>query len=825
MDKLQSSIQQQELIVSTFLKGKSKCNFYAQVHSELSDEYFTDPKCKMIYKAVQSFYTRYRTAPTYAEASAFLDSVYIPSYGVALEDVRRKAELLVSIEDPEPDSIKDVLEKFIKDFRMRTQFQELISQIKNNPNGEIPESTYRKFMESLNVDLSTEVAVPITVDTFIKARSEALGEGNLAIKSFMPGINNIMSEGGLVKGSLNMVVGPPGCFTGDTKLMNFEDGKTYTMEELYNSKSKLPLYGCKTSTSGKKQKRLITTPTVGYADSIYLSAYTKDLVEVEIDGKYTIKCTPDHPFMLRNGEYKQAKDLTIDESLMPLNKEFKPLFSTDTKTYEYVSTGSKGVYTHKLVADTFIERDINSEIIHHINRNRFDNSPENLMRLTKSQHSKIHSDLLISVGKNTRYDNEDFRKYCKDRYRERLKNDPELREKISQISKKNGQNSKLVKSLNFSKEFQDSTKKNKVLKGINRLISMYGIENISYDNFSQLSKKSNLTYKPRLKGIESVFGKEYTKNNFNDILYQAKMYNHRVTKVTFITLDKEVPVYGVVEAKPNNNYAIALSDTEGVIVSNTGKSMFLFNEGCHALRQGYKVLHVLIGDLTEYDGMTRYISCMAQYLHRNLSCITREKLDNIINIVNDQYDNAFNNLRIVTYPSYTLKPDQLIDHIQRFQRLENIYFDMIIIDYPDNLVKPGNSLYEDGGVIYGYLEKLAKETKTVVYVASQPKVEYYNEEIIPLAGAAESTRKQQAVDAMFCFNTHARNARFGSLFCAKTRRGSGTGRIIRWKGDFEKCNITEITEEEYREEVKAYNSSDLKLPDVQNNSNGRKRNN
>lgn len=710
MDKLQSSIQQQELIISTFLKGKSKCNFYTQVHSELSDEYFTDPTCKMIYKAVQSFYTRYRTVPTYAEASAFLDSVYIPSYGVQLEDVRRKAELLVSMDDPEADSIKDTLEKFIKDFRMRTQFQELIVQIKNNPTGEIPESTYRKFMESLNIDLSTEEAVPITVDSFMKARSEALGEGNLAIKSFMSGINNIMSEGGLVKGSLNMVVGPPGCFTGDTRLMNFEDGKTYTMEELYNSKSRLPLYGCKTD-------EFNTKPTIGYADSIYLSAYTKDIIEVEIDSKYIVKCTPDHPFMLRNGKYKQAKDLELNESLMPLNKDLKSINSDNTKSYECITTGSTWMFTHDVIADTFVENELNSRTISQLR----DNKP-------------INNKYIIS--KNTRYDNEDFRKYCQDKL----------------------------------------------------------------DNSLKL-------------------------NSSSDNLLTALNQAHIVTKVTHIILDEEVPVYGVVDAKPNNNYAIALSDTEGIIVSNTGKSMFLFNEGCHALRQGYKVLHVLIGDLTEYDGMTRYISCMAQYLHRNLSCITRDKLDSIINVINNQYDNAFNNLRIVTYPSYTLKPDQLLDHIQRFQRLENIYFDMIIVDYPDNLIKPGNSLYEDGGVIYGYLEKLAKETKTVVYVASQPKVEYYNEEIIPLAGAAESTRKQQAVDAMFCFNTHARNAKFGSLFCAKTRRGSGTGHIIRWKGDFEKCNISEITEEEYRDEVKAYNNSDFKLPDIQNNSNGRKRNN
>jgi hypothetical protein len=41
------------------------------------------------------------------------------------------------------------------------------------------------------------------------------------------------------------------------------------------------------------------------------------LVEVFIDSGKSIRCTPDHSFMLPNGTYKEAKDLQPDESLMP----------------------------------------------------------------------------------------------------------------------------------------------------------------------------------------------------------------------------------------------------------------------------------------------------------------------------------------------------------------------------------------------------------------------------------------------------------------------------------------------------------------------------
>ena len=47
-----------------------------------------------------------------------------------------------------------------------------------------------------------------------------------------------------------------------------------------------------------------------------------ELVKVSLDSGETITCTPNHRFMLRDGSYKEAKDLQENDSLMPLYRKY-----------------------------------------------------------------------------------------------------------------------------------------------------------------------------------------------------------------------------------------------------------------------------------------------------------------------------------------------------------------------------------------------------------------------------------------------------------------------------------------------------------------------
>ena len=54
--------------------------------------------------------------------------------------------------------------------------------------------------------------------------------------------------------------------------------------------------------------------------SVIKSGEVKELIEIELEDRSIIKCTPEHRLMLANGEYRMAKDLTEEDELMYLDK-------------------------------------------------------------------------------------------------------------------------------------------------------------------------------------------------------------------------------------------------------------------------------------------------------------------------------------------------------------------------------------------------------------------------------------------------------------------------------------------------------------------------
>src|SRR3989338_7560174 len=100
-----------------------------------------------------------------------------------------------------------------------------------------------------------------------------------------------------------------GCFTGDTKIA-LTDGRNVSFKELVEESKK----GIKNYThtfndkTGSVEIREIENPR--------LTKKNSELIEVTLDNGEKIRCTPDHRFLLRDGSYKQARDLSAEESLM-----------------------------------------------------------------------------------------------------------------------------------------------------------------------------------------------------------------------------------------------------------------------------------------------------------------------------------------------------------------------------------------------------------------------------------------------------------------------------------------------------------------------------
>ena len=100
------------------------------------------------------------------------------------------------------------------------------------------------------------------------------------------------------------------CFTGDTKVI-LTDGREISFKELVEEDKQGKENYCYT---------IKGDGCVGDA-RIVNSRLTKknaEVIKVILDNGAEIVCTPDHKFMLKSREYREAKDLEIGESLMPL---------------------------------------------------------------------------------------------------------------------------------------------------------------------------------------------------------------------------------------------------------------------------------------------------------------------------------------------------------------------------------------------------------------------------------------------------------------------------------------------------------------------------
>lgn len=112
-------------------------------------------------------------------------------------------------------------------------------------------------------------------------------------------------------------------------------------------------------------------------------------VEVTLDNGETIKCTPDHKFVLRDGSECEAQNLQPDCSLMPLyTKKVKTNKKQKKCLYERILNNSTGKweFTHLLVSP---KKD-KTKVIHHIDYNPSNNNPTNLVELTHEDHWKFH---------------------------------------------------------------------------------------------------------------------------------------------------------------------------------------------------------------------------------------------------------------------------------------------------------------------------------------------------------------------------------------------------------------------------------------------------
>ena len=182
-----------------------------------------------------------------------------------------------------------------------------------------------------------------------------------------------------------------GCFTSDTEVA-LADGRNLSF-----------LYLIKEHQQGKRNFTFTFDEGTVKIAEIKNPRKTKEnaeIIKVTLDNGKEIKCTPNHRFMLLNGEYKEAQHLQSGDSLMPVyfrlsTKEdgrysigYKMIFQPKTNSWQFIH-----VIADKWNVDNGIYCLSAGKVRHHIDFNKFNNNPNNIRRMQWKDHWKLHYDL------------------------------------------------------------------------------------------------------------------------------------------------------------------------------------------------------------------------------------------------------------------------------------------------------------------------------------------------------------------------------------------------------------------------------------------------
>jgi dCTP deaminase len=171
------------------------------------------------------------------------------------------------------------------------------------------------------------------------------------------------------------------CFRGDTRVA-LVDGTAPTLEEMarrYEAGERF--WGYSIGENGRLIVTQLESPRYVGRDN---------LVEVKLDNGQVINATPDHLFMRRDGRWVAAAELGPGDSLMPL---YRSIF----RGYEMVYQPLNGhlMPTHRLSDDWNVRFGMYADQVgthrHHVDHDRLNNNPWNLVRMLAKEHVAHHN--------------------------------------------------------------------------------------------------------------------------------------------------------------------------------------------------------------------------------------------------------------------------------------------------------------------------------------------------------------------------------------------------------------------------------------------------
>ncbi|NQV00579.1 MAG: intein-containing DNA gyrase subunit B [Parcubacteria group bacterium] len=309
-----------------------------------------------------------------------------------------------------------------------------------------------------------------------------------------------------------------GCFSGDTKIALI-DGRELNFKELVKEEKQKKENYCYTI---KKNGSI----GIEQIKNVRKTRKNTRVIKVILDNDEEIICTPDHLFMLRNGDYKAAKNLSKKDSLMPLHRKFSKREKRITiEGYEMVWNPNpvklkhEWVFTHLLSDEYNLRNGVylekNGSHKHHIDFNKLNNNPDNIKRMDAEKHMAYHRGML----KFTLH-RDDIKQLTKKihqskEYREKIRaimTTPKMRRMLSRRSKKMWENEEYKKYmtkkfLEFYNNSPEYRKRNNEL--LNRVQQEYWSEEKNRKKQSRQVKKYFKLYPDKKEKLSLIAKKQW----------------------------------------------------------------------------------------------------------------------------------------------------------------------------------------------------------------------------------------------------------------------------------------------------------------------------
>lgn len=180
------------------------------------------------------------------------------------------------------------------------------------------------------------------------------------------------------------------CLAGDTLIRTAFQGDLPIKEivERVNNGEDIYVYSCDPETNDIVVSRV---------EKGMLTFKNRELFDVYLDNGEIVRATAEHPFMMRNGQYKHVSELQPNDSLMG----FREYEKVDDNGFKYLKIGvdfQSLRNEHRIISEYFDKTFHHENTVFHKDGNGLNNNPENLITLHK---------YMVAIGSNL-YEKEDI---------------------------------------------------------------------------------------------------------------------------------------------------------------------------------------------------------------------------------------------------------------------------------------------------------------------------------------------------------------------------------------------------------------------------------